>query len=143
MRASLSGRDRRRGQALVEFSLAIVVFLVMLMGVFDFGAGIYQYNGLSQAAREIARRTSVHPNGVGGFGQSTETQTAINTQRGLIPRMATPTIECVDVDGSSAGASCTSGEFVRVTVSAPYTPVSLLGLAGTFDLSSTSSVQVP
>jgi Flp pilus assembly protein TadG len=132
------------GQAVVEFSLAVIVFLVMLMGVFDLGRGIYEYNGVSQAAREIARRTSTHTVGVGGFGQSTETLAAINTQRGLIPELSpTPTIECVDSNGTSAGTSCTSGEFVRVTVTSSYTPISLLGLTGTFTFSSTSNVQVP
>ena len=53
-------RRGERGQALVEFSLAIVVFLVLLMAVFDFGRAIMQYNGVAQAAREIARVTAVH-----------------------------------------------------------------------------------
>ena len=42
-------RLARRGQALVEFSLAIPVFLVMILGVFDLGRGIYMYNGLAEA----------------------------------------------------------------------------------------------
>ena len=53
--------SQQHGQALVEFSLAIIVFLVILMGVFDLGRGIFVYNGVSQAAREIARATAVHP----------------------------------------------------------------------------------
>jgi Flp pilus assembly protein TadG len=137
-------RPANTGQALVEFSLAIIVFLVMLMGVFDLGRGIYQYNGVSQAAREIARRTSTHTNGVGGFGQSSETLATIKVQRGLVPQMGpSPTIECVDADGASAGTTCSSGEYVRVTVTSSFTPISLLGLTGAFTLSSTSSVQVP
>ena len=145
----MSGLNRVRGepaggQALVEFSLAIIVFLVLLMGVFDFGRGIYTYNGVSQAAREIARRTSVHTSGVGGFGTSAETQSVVAVQRGLVPNMGTPTVQCVDSSGAPiGGTSCKSGDFVRVTVSATYTPISLLGLAGTFTLSSSSSIQVP
>ena len=50
-----------RGQALVEFSLAVTVFLLLMMAIVDFGRGIYMYNGVSQAAREVARTTSVHP----------------------------------------------------------------------------------
>jgi Flp pilus assembly protein TadG len=132
------------GQALVEFSLAIIVFLLMLMGIFDLGRGIYQYNGASQAAREIARRTSTHTTGVGGLGQSAETLAVINTQRGLVPQMdPNPTIECVDATGADAGTTCKSGEFVRVTVTTSFTPISLLGLTGTFTLSSARSLQVP
>ena len=36
------------------------IFLLLLFGVVDLGRGIYQFNGVSQAAREIARVTSVH-----------------------------------------------------------------------------------
>jgi Flp pilus assembly protein TadG len=50
-----AGRGRDEGQALVEFSIAIIVFLLLLMAVFDFGRGIYMYNGVSEAARDVAR----------------------------------------------------------------------------------------
>jgi Flp pilus assembly protein TadG len=144
MNTLMRSRRRAGGQALVEFSLAIIVFLVMLMGVFDLGRGIYEYNGVSQAAREIARRTSTHATCPGGLGACVETVNTINTQRGLIPEMnPNPTFECVDSSGTVVATTCDSGKFVRVTVSATYTPISLLGLAGTFTLSSTSSVQVP
>ncbi len=56
-----SGRPGRSGQGLVEFAIVIPVFLVILMGVVDLGRGIYMYNGVAEAAREIARVTSVHP----------------------------------------------------------------------------------
>jgi Flp pilus assembly protein TadG len=51
---------RRRGQALVEFSLILIPFLFLLMGVVDLGRGIATYNGVAEAAREIARTTSLH-----------------------------------------------------------------------------------
>ena len=50
-----------RGQGLVEFSLAVTVFLALIMGVVDLGRVVYQYNGGAEAARELARVTSVHP----------------------------------------------------------------------------------
>src|SRR6185369_14315679 len=63
---SLRGRWQQ-GQALVEFSLSIIIFIVMLMGIFDVGRAIFMYNGVSEAARDIARRTSVYPySGIGG-----------------------------------------------------------------------------
>ena len=52
--------SRSDGQALVEFSLAVIPFLILLMGVFDLGRGIYMMNGTSEAAREINRVTIVH-----------------------------------------------------------------------------------
>ena len=53
-------RPRRSGQALVEFAIAVIPFLMLLMAVVDLGRGIYMLNGTSEAARDIARVTSVH-----------------------------------------------------------------------------------
>jgi Flp pilus assembly protein TadG len=44
-----------RGQSIVEFALVLPVFVLILVGVFDFGRAIYAYNTVSQAAREGAR----------------------------------------------------------------------------------------
>ena len=54
------GQPRRQGQAVVEFALAVIPFLILLMGVIDLGRGIYTMNGTSEAARDIARVTIVH-----------------------------------------------------------------------------------
>lgn len=137
----MATRDRSRGQALVEFSLAIIVFLALLMGVFDLGRGIYMYNGVSQAAREIARVTSVHPGSP--LGDSSQTAAVVATQQGLIPNLGDPTFECVDIDDTPVSGACLGGMRVKVTVVAPYTPITpLLSLTGTWDMSSTSAVSI-
>jgi hypothetical protein len=139
-------RNDERGQAMVEFSLAIIVFLVLLMGVVDFGRAIYQYNGVSQAAREIARVTAVHPGADfrTDAGRSSETKAVIQTQKGLIPDLRDPLIKCVDVTGAEITTGCQVGEWIQVRINAPYTPITpLLGLAGTWDFfSSSTSVQL-
>jgi Flp pilus assembly protein TadG len=143
--AGAAGRDEG-GQALVEFSLTIVVFLVLMMGVVDFGRAIYQYNGVSQAAREIARVTAVHPGSdfKTDAGRSSETKAVIQTQKGLIPNLRDPLIKCVDIAGNEKTTGCIAGDWVQVRISAPYTPVTpILGLAGTWDFfSSSTSVQL-
>lgn len=48
-------RDRRKGQALVEFALVIPLFLLLLVGLFDLGRAVFAYNTLTNAAREGAR----------------------------------------------------------------------------------------
>ncbi len=53
-------RKRRHGQALVEFSLVLPIFLIMLMGVVDVGRAIWAQNSLASAAREGARFAIVH-----------------------------------------------------------------------------------
>lgn len=133
-------RHESAGQALVEFSLAIIVFLVMVVGIFDLGRGIYAYNGVSEAAREVARVTAVHPGSP--MGTSNQTVARIATQRALVPDMGTPTFTCTDLYGATP-ATCDSGDYVKVTVTAAYRPISLLGLGTTFNLSSSSSVMIP
>jgi Flp pilus assembly protein TadG len=143
MRRRGDGQSRRRepGQAVVEFALAITVFLVILMGIVDLGRGIYMYNGVSQAAREIARVTSVHPGTT--LGNSPETAEVIAIQKRLIPNLQDPTFTCVDIDGSAIATSCVAGNQVKVVIVAPYSPITpLLGLTGTWNLQSTSSVAI-
>lgn len=144
---------RQRGQALVEFSLSIVIFIVMLMGIFDVGRAIFMYNGVSEAAREIARRTSIYPYaGTSLLGSSTQTNDTIDVQLNLVPGMTrpepgAPSFTCVDIAGNaSVNDPCASGntqDYVRVTVSASYQPITLLGITGPITLQSTNSVQIP
>ena len=131
-----------RGQALVEFSLSLIVFLVLIMAIVDLGRGIYMYNGVSQAAREIARVTSVHPGS--SLGNSPQTAAVVATQKGLVPSLNSPTFSCVDIDDTPVTGPCKPGMRVKVTIAAPYRAITpLLGLVGTFNLSAASSIQIP
>lgn len=143
--AAPSHRDRERGQALVEFSLALVVFMFLLLAIVDFGRAIYQNNGVAQAAREIARVTSVHPgaNFTSVAGQSSQTRDVIGIQQALIPNLGEPTIVCVDIQGATLSRPCLPGDWVKVTIAAPYSPVApFLGLSGTWNLTSSSSIVI-
>lgn len=62
-------RPRSRGQALVEFALVIPLFLVLVIGTFDLGAGVFAYNSVTNAAREGVRLAIVN-----------QDQTAIETR---------------------------------------------------------------
>ena len=140
----MSGQKPRRsgGQALVEFSLVVVIFLVMLMGIFDFGRAIYMYNGVAEAAREIARVTSVHPGST--LGNSVETAAVVNNQKGLIPNLGNPTFACRNIDNTAVAGTCEAPDHsVKVTISALYTPVTpLLSFIGNINLSSSSTAKI-
>jgi Flp pilus assembly protein TadG len=138
-------KPRERGQALVEFSLSIVIFLVLMMGIVDLGRGIYMFNGVSQAAREIARVASVHPGTTFGGPEITA---VVDTQKGLIPNLGNPTFACVDIDGGPGldptYGFCPTGAQVTVSIAAPYSPVTpVMGLLGTWNMQSTASVRIP
>ena len=73
---------RERAQSLVEFSLMIPLFLILVFGVIDFGMGLRAYITVAQATREGARFASIgNPAGTfttGGSGEcngSTKTTT--------------------------------------------------------------------
>lgn len=140
-----------RGQALVEFSLVLIPFLFLLMGIADLGRGIYTNNAVSEAAREIARVTSVHPcTGTPcTLGNSPETQAVIGAQKQLVPGLAGPTailtIQCVDVaDSDLSNTDCRPGSYVQVKASVPFEVVTpLLSFIGPLTLSSTSHIQIP
>jgi hypothetical protein len=145
---------RERGQALVEFSIAVIPFLLLLMGVLDLGRGIYAMNATSQAAREIARATSVHrcANSTAcDLGSSIEAQATIATQRGLIPGLVfdpSVDIDCVDAtDLVIPDQQCipvTDGDnFVRVHVRSTFTPVTpFLGMFGSHTFESWSRIRL-
>ncbi len=44
-----------RGQSLLEFALGLMIMMLLFMGIFDLGFGIYQYITISNMAREAAR----------------------------------------------------------------------------------------
>jgi Flp pilus assembly protein TadG len=152
---SRAGDARHEGQAVVEFALAVIPFLILLMGVIDLGRGIYMMNGTSEAARDIARVTIVHlTNTAGQVGMSDETAQVIATQKGLVPGLTinqSTDIQCVDAYGVvqnkslGNGNDCTVGEdFIRVYVKAPFMPITpLVSAFGSHTFDSTSRMTIP
>ena len=149
---------RTRGQALVEFSMVLVPFVLLLMGVLDLGRAIYAMNATAEAARDIARVTAVHQcNGAcGDLGSSTEAQAVIATQRGLVPSMvfdSSTDVDCVEVVPGSPpsenvidDAACKIGNdyFIRVHVQSNFAPITpLVGMFGSHNLDAWARVQLP
>ncbi len=157
MRLFTKRDDRARGQALVEFSLVVIPFLIILMACVDLGRAIYQMNGTSEAAREIARSASVHPYsdctpGSCDLGSSTEVQGVVSTQRNLIPGLRvnpSTDITCVQPqpDGSDkviADNTCRDGDYLKVTVQSQFSPVTpIVMIFGSHTFTSTSRIKWP
>jgi Flp pilus assembly protein TadG len=150
----VSARNRRdRGQALVEFSLVLIPFLWILMGILDLGRGIYTYNGVNQAARELARASSVHTCDTSSatctLGTSPETAKVLATQQKLVPGLggtgSSVSYACTTVtDVALSNVNCPSGAYVRVSVTVPFSAVTpFLGGFLPGSLSSATHVQVP
>lgn len=121
--------NRYQGQSLVEFALILPLFMLIVLGVFDFGRAIYGYSALHNAAREGARYGAIHPCDAAGITNMAQ-QMAVGLGEGVT---VTPAIEYV-------GAV---PERIRVRVSYQFNTVTplignFLGSGGSITLSSQS-----
>jgi Flp pilus assembly protein TadG len=129
------------GQTIAEFAIGIVIFLLILLGIVDAGRAVYQLSGVSQAAREIARTTSVHPGST--LGNSAETAATVAVQARLVPGLSVSGYACVDIGGTAVAGACKPGNWVRVTVVSRFDPsMPLLTLIGPIDLASSGSAEI-
>ena len=130
------------GQGLVEFALGITIFLTILIGLVDLARAAWLFNGVSDAAREIARVTSVHPGS--SLGNSSETTSSVSGERNLVPGLSVTSYTCLEIDGSTVTGTCQPGNWVRVAVQTSFQPIlPLLAPFGpiTFTTSSSAKIQ--
>ncbi len=52
--------SNERGSTLVEYSIAVTVFLTVMFGVIEFGRALWVHNALADAARRGARYATLH-----------------------------------------------------------------------------------
>jgi Flp pilus assembly protein TadG len=118
--------DDRRGVAGVEFALALPVLVLLLVGMFDYGALAFQTMEVSAAAHAGADY-AMH-NG----WNSSAIQTAVTNATGL-PVTASPAPQLsngclsgntvVFTTGSSCSSGVTPGSYVIVNAQTPFTPL--------------------
>ena len=58
---------KQSGQSLLEFAIILPLLLLLVMGVFDLGRGIYYFSAIHNAAREGARYGAVNHCDVAGI----------------------------------------------------------------------------
>ena len=130
----------QRGASIVEFSLVFLLFLVVVVALFEFGRGMWTYATISHAARQAARfcmiRGSVNP------ATTSELRTVVERHCKTLD-LANLTINSAWND-VTAPASINRGDIVMVRVNYPFKFVAApLLLAGdTIQMSSTSRVVV-
>jgi len=129
------------GQALVEFSLTIVIFMILVLGVVDVGRAVWNYNTLANATREGTRYAIVH-----GSASSAPSGPAANdaSVRAAVAKYASGlssgnlTTTSTWLDGSNG-----AGARVKVTTSYRFNSIfsSLLGIAP-FTMTSSSTMMI-
>ncbi len=139
---SLRLRHDRRGQSLVEFALILPIFILLLVGLFDFGRAIYGYNTISNAAREAARVAIVNQTTSEIKAEAVKQSVSLNIPSSQV------TVTYANRDLSS-GAPCNTtpiqnGCIAQVTIVYQYRAATpLIGnLVGDLNLSSTARMPV-
>src|SRR5213593_3315977 len=110
MRKSL--RTNRSGQNLVEFALVVVMLLLLVVGICEFGRAWNLYQILVNAAREGARLAALPSGFTTTAAVTTRVQSYLSTGH-VDPSKATVIIGGSGVDGGT-------GSQVSITVSYPY-----------------------
>jgi len=112
----VADRGGQRGQALVEFALALPLLLIVLFLVVDFGVGLTRWIAITNAAREGARLGAV------GAGEGAIRQKVIDTSDGILSD-GNITVGYADFDGDGIAV----GDSVVVDVHYDYNLITPLG----------------
>lgn len=127
-------RPETRGQALVEFALAIPVVLLLMLGVLDLGRAVFAYSSVSNAARTGARVAIVNQD------QAAVDAAARAEAVGLDP----VTVELLDYPYDTAGDCPDLDCVVRVEVTHQWTAATpvISQIVGPITLRSVSELPV-
>jgi Flp pilus assembly protein TadG len=127
-------RRRQRGQTLVEFALTLLVFLMTVLGMAEFGIMVFRYNMMSDLAQEGARWAAVR-----GAGSGANKASAADVSTFVQSRAVGIS---VSVTTNAAPSTLKAGETVQVQVQHTFNPMSRIVPLGTITLSSTSQMIV-
>jgi Flp pilus assembly protein TadG len=113
-------RKRQEGQALVEFTLVAAILIVLLIAIAQFGVVWSNYNAVTQAAREGARRAVV---------KGSEGQAAMKSygEQGARESAAHLNQANLSVVVSAPNGTWNAGDPIKVAVSYPYS-LNVLGV---------------
>jgi Flp pilus assembly protein TadG len=122
-----------RGQALVEFALASVVFLMTIFGTLQFGLMVWHYNMISNLAQEGARWASVRGS----------TSTIVNATSSDVQTFVDSRSTGITVTATTAPSPVgTQGSIVTVQVQTTFAPLTGLIPMASLTLSSTAQMVV-
>lgn len=128
--------DRRRGQSMVEFSLVFIIFMMLIVGLFELGRAVWIYETVAHAARQGTRYAMVH-----GNAGSPDNDALIASVKSQAVGLSDDVIQ-VTPNWEGGGIV---GTFVSVQVSYPFVPAVggiLLGGTQGFNIASTSRMVV-
>lgn len=130
--------NHRRGQAMIEFALVIILFLITLLGTFEICRLLLTYSTLANAARVAVRYATTH-GATNSSGYENGNVSPLNTDEIVAAvktftagSMLDPNLLNISVTYPTGGASYNSpGSRVTVQVTYPYQPFIALPMATT------------
>ncbi len=139
-RKTADHRDNASGQELVEYALILPILLALLLGIMEIGLAVFNYNTMSNAAREAARKGVVSRNetAIINSGLQLTSATALTSSNF--------NIKWLNANGTSEVPSADAKQ-VRITVTRTYQLLSggflkLFGLRGTLPLTATATMKL-
>lgn len=105
-------RSSERGQALIEFALILPVFLLILMGMLEFGSAYDHRTAMAYAVREGARVGATLGNG-GAYPDSVDPTILAAVQRGLTDPILVENISFIEIYKADAAGKPISGKINR------------------------------
>ncbi len=126
-----STSKNQSGAVAVEFALVLPIFLVLVLGIFEFGRAFNIQISLSEAAREAARYAAIH--------QSDSTYTVGAAQAAGVAAAPSVDLDPGDISISSSGTSPCNVE-VNIAYSTPWMtgfPGLVPGMPAELDVSGT------
>jgi Flp pilus assembly protein TadG len=135
--------SQARGETLIEFALSFTLFLATVLGMMQFGIGVWQYNMLSNLAQEGARWASVRGSSSSFSASETGVQSFVRGRAlGLSPT--------VNVYSASSSNVCSTthvdpsmldpGDGVCVNVTKTFAPLTRIVPMSTLTLSATAQM---
>jgi len=112
-------KQNERGETLIEFAFAAIIFLTIIFAVIEIGIAVWKYNIISNLAQEGARWASVRGNSTGAIQHATTTdvQNYVQSRSLGIP---------VTVTTTPSPDSVIPPAIVTVSVSTTVTPLTAL-----------------
>ena len=89
--------NRQSGQDLVEYTLALPIVLLFLMGILDLGRVVYVYSALHNSVRDGARYGVIRPTDTAGIEAVVRSKTGGLDQAELTVQVVQPDTETIQV----------------------------------------------
>ena len=117
---------RKRGQAIVEFALILPVFILILLGIMEFGLVFHQYLIVTAASREGARVAAL-----GGTDAETVTMVKASAASINTGQLTTTITPAARVKGQTVSVQVTNPVTIRAPLIAQIFPQNPFPVSGT------------